>query len=204
MVEVFLLTTDPTSSKVGKVSAWFDSLQESLPNKLHLIDLRHQRFFEKRPEETLIVRVDEIEAVDPDNLESLRQVLIDATNRANSPDYRPTGAKDRLSGRERFSLWFSRHYLALVNIIVAVYVFLPILAPVMMKRLTVTGSPLRARPVEDEAPIARSLQHIVWPLLAGGVVRPVIDRVFPLSEAAAAHALMESNRHIGKLLLQVG
>ena len=133
MVEVFLLTTDPTSSKVGKVSAWFDSLQESLPHKLHLIDLRHQRFFEKRPEETLIVRVDEIEAVDPDNLESLRQVLIDATNRANSPDYRPTGAKDRLSGRERFSLWFSRHYLALVNIILAVYVFLPILAPVMMK-----------------------------------------------------------------------
>ena len=78
------------------------------------------------------------------------------------------------------------------------------LAPVMMKRLTVTGSTLRARPVEHKAPIARSLQHIVWPLLAGGVVRPVIDRVFPLSEAAAAHALMESNRHIGKLLLQVG
>ena len=74
----------------------------------------------------------------------------------------------------------------------------------MMKRLTVTGSTLRARPVEHKAPIARSLQHIVWPLLAGGVVRPVIDRVFPLSEAAAAHALMESNRHIGKLLLQVG
>ncbi len=78
------------------------------------------------------------------------------------------------------------------------------LAPVMMKRLTITGSTLRARPVEHKAPIARSLQHIVWPLLAGGVVRPVIDRVFPLSEAAAAHALMESNRHIGKLLLQVG
>lgn len=133
MVEVFLLTTDPTSSKVGKVSAWFDLLQESLPHKLHLIDLRHQRFFEKRPEETLIVRVDEIEVVDPENFESLRQVLVDATNRANSLDYRPTGAKDRLSGRERFSLWFSRHYLALVNIIVAVYVFLPILAPVMMK-----------------------------------------------------------------------
>ena len=78
------------------------------------------------------------------------------------------------------------------------------LAPVMMKRLTITGSTLRARPVEHKAPIARSLQHIVWPLLAGGVVRPFIDRVFPLSEAAAAHALMESNRHIGKLLLQVG
>ena len=78
------------------------------------------------------------------------------------------------------------------------------LAPVMMKRLTVTGSTLRARPVEHKAPIARSLQHIVWPLLTSGVVRPVIDRVFPLSEAAAAHALMESNRHIGKLLLQVG
>ncbi|HRF61951.1 MAG TPA: NAD(P)H-quinone oxidoreductase [Candidatus Competibacter sp.] len=77
------------------------------------------------------------------------------------------------------------------------------LAPVMMKRLTITGSTLRARPVEHKAPIAASLQKTVWPLLASGAVYPVIDRIFPLTEAAAAHALMESNRHIGKLLLHV-
>jgi putative PIG3 family NAD(P)H quinone oxidoreductase len=77
------------------------------------------------------------------------------------------------------------------------------LAPVMMKRLTITGSTLRARPVEHKAPIAAALLQTVWPLLASGAIRPIIDRVFPLAEAAAAHALMESNRHVGKLLLQV-
>ena len=77
------------------------------------------------------------------------------------------------------------------------------LAPVMMKRLTITGSTLRARPVAHKAPIAQALRETVWPLLASGAIRPLIDRVFPLSEAAAAHALMESNRHVGKLLLQV-
>ena len=77
------------------------------------------------------------------------------------------------------------------------------LAPVMMKRLTITGSTLRARPVAHKAPIAKALLEIVWPLLASGAIRPVIDRVFPLTEAAGAHALMESNRHVGKLLLQV-
>ncbi|MFO7642462.1 MAG: NAD(P)H-quinone oxidoreductase [Candidatus Competibacteraceae bacterium] len=77
------------------------------------------------------------------------------------------------------------------------------LAPVMMKRLTITGSTLRARPVADKAPIAQALREIVWPLLENGAIRPLIDRVFPLTEAAAAHTLMESNRHIGKLLLRV-
>ncbi len=77
------------------------------------------------------------------------------------------------------------------------------LAPVMMKRLTITGSTLRARPVADKAPIARALRETVWPLLENGAIRPLIDRVFPLTEAAAAHALMESNRHVGKLLLRV-
>ncbi|CDH45275.1 MAG: NAD(P)H-quinone oxidoreductase [Candidatus Competibacteraceae bacterium] len=76
------------------------------------------------------------------------------------------------------------------------------LAPVMMKRLTITGSTLRARPVAHKAPITRALREIVWPLLASGAIRPLIDRVFPLTEAAAAHALMESNSHIGKILLQ--
>ena len=77
------------------------------------------------------------------------------------------------------------------------------LAPVMMKRLTITGSTLRARPIEDKAPIAAALQKTVWPLLASGAIRPIIDRIFPFTEAAAAHALMESNRHVGKILLQV-
>ncbi|MFO1370879.1 MAG: NAD(P)H-quinone oxidoreductase [Candidatus Competibacteraceae bacterium] len=77
------------------------------------------------------------------------------------------------------------------------------LAPVMMKRLTITGSTLRARPVEHKAPIAKALQETVWPLLASGTIRPIIDQIFPLTEAVAAHTLMESNRHIGKILLQV-
>ncbi len=77
------------------------------------------------------------------------------------------------------------------------------LGAVMMKRLTITGSTLRARPVADKAHIAESLRQRVWPLLANGTIRPVIDRVFPLNEAAAAHAFMESNRHIGKILLRV-
>lgn len=77
------------------------------------------------------------------------------------------------------------------------------LAPLMMKRLTFTGSTLRARSVEQKALIARGLRKHVWPLLEAGTVRPVIDRVFPLEQAAEAHRLMESDRHIGKLVLQV-
>ncbi|NJM12692.1 MAG: NAD(P)H-quinone oxidoreductase [Synechococcaceae cyanobacterium SM1_2_3] len=77
------------------------------------------------------------------------------------------------------------------------------LAPVMMKRLTITGSTLRTRPVAHKAPIARALREIVWPLLGSGAIHPMIDRIFPLTEAAAAHALMESNQHVGKILLQV-
>jgi len=77
------------------------------------------------------------------------------------------------------------------------------LAPIMMKRLTVTGSTLRARPVADKAPLAQALQAQVWPLLEAGTVRPVIDRTFALADAAAAHRLMESNAHIGKIVLTV-
>ncbi len=77
------------------------------------------------------------------------------------------------------------------------------LAPVMMKRLTLTGSTLRARPSEEKAPIARALREKVWPLLEAGTVHPVIHQVFPLRDAAAAHRLMESNRHIGKVMLLV-
>lgn len=77
------------------------------------------------------------------------------------------------------------------------------LAPVMMKRLTITGSTLRARPVAHKAPIAKALRTTVWPLLESGAICPMIDQVFPLAEAAAAHTLMESNHHVGKILLQI-
>jgi NADPH:quinone reductase len=77
------------------------------------------------------------------------------------------------------------------------------LAPVMMKRLTITGSTLRSRPVEYKASIAVNLRKIVWPLLSSGVIKPVIHRVFPLLEAHIAHSIIESNQHVGKLLLDV-
>jgi NADPH2:quinone reductase len=73
----------------------------------------------------------------------------------------------------------------------------------MLKRLTHTGSTLRGRPVPEKAAIARALETNVWPLLASGRVKPVIFRTFPLAEAAAAHALMESSAHIGKIVLTV-
>ena len=77
------------------------------------------------------------------------------------------------------------------------------LNPVMRKRLTVTGSTLRPRSVEQKGVIARALHENVWPLLEDGKVAPVVDSVFPLAEAAQAHALMESNANIGKILLRV-
>jgi NADPH:quinone reductase len=76
--------------------------------------------------------------------------------------------------------------------------------PLMLKRLTWTGSTLRPRSVEQKAEIARALEARVWPLLAEGRVRPLVHRTFPLAEAAAAHALMESSRHIGKIVLTTG
>lgn len=77
------------------------------------------------------------------------------------------------------------------------------LNPVMRKRLTITGSTLRPRSVEQKGAIARALHENVWSLLEEGKVAPVIDSVFPLAEAAKAHALMESNTNIGKILLRV-
>ena len=76
-------------------------------------------------------------------------------------------------------------------------------ARLMVKRLTHTGSTLRPRPVPEKAAIARALEAAVWPLLAAGRIRPVIDSTFPLAEAAAAHARMESSQHIGKIVLTV-
>lgn len=76
-------------------------------------------------------------------------------------------------------------------------------AKVMLKRLTVTGSTLRARDVTFKAAIAASLQSRVWPLLEQGRIRPVLHRTFALAEACEAHALMESSTHIGKIMLSV-
>jgi NADPH2:quinone reductase len=72
---------------------------------------------------------------------------------------------------------------------------------VLRRRLTITGSTLRPRPVAFKAAIAASLRTRVWPLLQSGSIQPVVHRVFPASEAALAHTLMESNQHIGKLVL---
>jgi NADPH2:quinone reductase len=72
---------------------------------------------------------------------------------------------------------------------------------VMVKRLTVTGSTLRPRPVAYKGEIARKLQQHVWPLLELGKVKPVIYRTFSFTEAPQAHALMESSEHVGKIVL---
>lgn len=75
--------------------------------------------------------------------------------------------------------------------------------PIMLKRLTVTGSTLRARKVEEKGAIAAALARAVWPLLDQGKVKPKIGRIFPLAEAADSHRLMESSAHIGKIVLTV-
>lgn len=75
---------------------------------------------------------------------------------------------------------------------------------VMLKRQTLTGSTLRARPDSQKAAIAAALRERVWPLLEKRAVRPVIHRVFPLADAVEAHRLMESSLHIGKIMLAVG
>jgi NADPH2:quinone reductase len=74
---------------------------------------------------------------------------------------------------------------------------------VMMRRLTITGSTLRASPFERKAALARSLREKVWPLYAEGKLRTVTHATFPLADAARAHALMESSAHVGKILLRV-
>jgi NADPH2:quinone reductase len=73
---------------------------------------------------------------------------------------------------------------------------------VLRRRLTVTGSTLRPRSVQFKTAIANALRERVWPWLESGKVKPVIHQVFPAAEAARAHALMESNQHVGKLVLQ--
>lgn len=75
------------------------------------------------------------------------------------------------------------------------------LMPVMLKRLTLTGSTLRARPVAEKARLAAAVEKTVWPWIAAGRVRPVIDTTFPLAEAEAAQARMTAGTHAGKIVL---
>ena len=75
--------------------------------------------------------------------------------------------------------------------------------PMMIKRLTLTGSTLRIRPIEFKAAIARELEAKVWPLIAQGQIGPVMHQRFPLAQAAQAHGLMESGTHIGKIVLTI-
>ncbi|WP_322059636.1 NAD(P)H-quinone oxidoreductase [Paraburkholderia sp. J63] len=75
---------------------------------------------------------------------------------------------------------------------------------ILRRRLTITGSTLRARSVEFKAQIAQELKTNVWPLLEEGRIKPVVFRVFPAAQAAEAHALMESSEHVGKIVLDWG
>jgi NADPH:quinone reductase len=77
------------------------------------------------------------------------------------------------------------------------------LLPIMLKRLTITGSTLRARDDAFKGDIAQKLLKTVWPLLATGKIKPVIHSIFALNDAPLAHELMESSRHIGKIILEV-
>jgi putative PIG3 family NAD(P)H quinone oxidoreductase len=74
---------------------------------------------------------------------------------------------------------------------------------IMRRRLTLTGSTLRPRPIEFKAMVADEIAKTVWPYVEGGRLKPVIDSVYPLTQAADAHARMESSNHIGKIVLEV-
>ena len=75
---------------------------------------------------------------------------------------------------------------------------------IMRRRLTLTGSTLRPRPVAFKTMVADEIARTVWPYVEGGRLRPVIDRTFPLSEANSAHERMEAGDHVGKIVLEVG
>ena len=72
----------------------------------------------------------------------------------------------------------------------------------MLKRLTLTGSTLRIRPPHEKAAIAAALEREVWPLIDAGTIKPVIDTVVPLAQAAKAHELLERGAVIGKVVLK--
>ncbi|RYZ97054.1 MAG: NAD(P)H-quinone oxidoreductase, partial [Moraxellaceae bacterium] len=75
--------------------------------------------------------------------------------------------------------------------------------PVMIKRLTLTGSTLRSQSSEVKVKITQELRQEVWPLLNAQKIKPVIDSIFPLSDVAKAHERMESGEHIGKIILEI-
>jgi NADPH:quinone reductase len=76
--------------------------------------------------------------------------------------------------------------------------------PIMLRRLTLTGSTLRARTVQQKAEIATALREKIWPLIEKGLVKPSIHATFPLEQARQAHEMMESSSHLGKILLVTG
>jgi putative PIG3 family NAD(P)H quinone oxidoreductase len=78
------------------------------------------------------------------------------------------------------------------------------MAVVMSRRMTLTGSTLRPRTDAFKTALCEEIEQVAWPLIAEGTIRPVMDRAFPLAEAAAAHARMEAGDHIGKIVLEVG
>jgi NADPH2:quinone reductase len=75
--------------------------------------------------------------------------------------------------------------------------------PILQRRLIITGSTLRPRPVAEKAAIARSVRDHVWPLIEAGQLRAIVHATYPLADAAEAHRVMESSAHIGKLVLLV-
>ena len=78
------------------------------------------------------------------------------------------------------------------------------MAQVMSRRLTLTGSTLRARPATFKALLTQEIAQTVWPMVEAGQLRPIMDQAFPLEQAAAAHARMEAGHHIGKIVLKMG
>jgi len=74
---------------------------------------------------------------------------------------------------------------------------------VLRRRLVITGSTLRPRPVDFKGAIARRLEEVIWPLIEAGKIKPVLYKAFPLAQAGEAHRLMESSQHIGKIVLSV-
>jgi NADPH2:quinone reductase len=74
---------------------------------------------------------------------------------------------------------------------------------IQRRRIVISGSTLRPRPIEFKGAIARNLREKIWPLIEAGKIKPVIYKTFPLAQAAEAHRLMESSQHIGKIVLTV-
>jgi NADPH:quinone reductase-like Zn-dependent oxidoreductase len=108
-------------------------------------------------------------------------------------DYLPRNLKALADDGRHVSIAFQRGAKAEIDI-----------ADVMRRRLTLTGSTLRPRSIEFKTMVADEIAKTVWPYVEGGRLKPVIDSVFPLADAAAAHERMESGEHVGKIVLEVG